>query len=453
MFGVIRHVWTSSRNARRHGSSIGNLRPAATSTKRCGRSIRFESLEARDLLAANPLYFPGLYAPASSTFFLRNTLDSGPANEVVGFGAPGAGWLPVVGDWEGDIFTELGVYDPVNSIFHLRSTLPGSGPVDVAFGFGPPGGGMLPIAGDWNNDGVTTVGLYDRTTAQFYLRNSNTTGAADLSFGFGSPGNANATPIAGDWNGAGAFTIGLVDTLNDTWFLRNSNTSGIATQTFAFGPAGAGWKPLTGDWSGDAITEVGLYNPSASQFYLRSSNATGIADISFGYGPPGAGWLPLAGNWEGATPPLTANNVGGGAPHGSLLSQDQLPSIVNEAVARWAASGMAENVLDQMRSAQFVVSDLNGPLLGTEGRNVITIDRDAAGHGWFVDPTPALDEEFARLGQNSQLQAVDPRAVDRMDLLTVVEHELGHAAGLPDLSSAVDNVMSGTLGAGVRRIA
>ena len=46
---------------------------------------------------------------------------------------------------------------------------------------------------------------------------------------------------------------------------------------------------------------------------------------------------------------------------------------------------------------------------------------------------------------------MDPRAVDRIDLLTVVEHELGHIAGLGDLDALANNLMSGTLGVGVRR--
>ena len=50
-----------------------------------------------------------------------------------------------------------------------------------------------------------------------------------------------------------------------------------------------------------------------------------------------------------------------------------------------------------------------------------------------------------------QLQAVDARAVDRMDLLTVVEHELGHAAGLRDLDPSLADLMSSSLGQGIRR--
>ena len=52
---------------------------------------------------------------------------------------------------------------------------------------------------------------------------------------------------------------------------------------------------------------------------------------------------------------------------------------------------------------------------------------------------------------SQQLRAIDPRVVDRIDLLTVVEHELGHVAGLGDLDASVNDLMSGTLGVGIRR--
>lgn len=43
----------------------------------------------------------GLYNAATSTFFLKNTNAAGAADMVFGYGPPGAGWTPVVGDWDG----------------------------------------------------------------------------------------------------------------------------------------------------------------------------------------------------------------------------------------------------------------------------------------------------------------------------------------------------------------
>jgi hypothetical protein len=129
-----------------------------------------------------------------------------------------------------------------------------------------------------------------------------------------------------------------------------------------------------------------------------------------------------------------------------------LQPIVSAAIARWAEAGTPANVLASMGQAQVSVAELPGAYLGEEAGNRIYLDSDAAGYGWFVDSTPNADGEFTRLGHESQLQALDPRAVDRIDLLTVVEHELGHLAGLDDLDPASVSLMSGQLGTGVRRL-
>jgi hypothetical protein len=49
------------------------------------------------------------------------------------------------------------------------------------------------------------------------------------------------------------------------------------------------------------------------------------------------------------------------------------------------------------------------------------------------------------------LRAIDPRAVDRIDLLSVVEHELGHIAGLDDTDLLAGGLMDRTLSRGIRR--
>ncbi len=139
------------------------------------------------------------------------------------------------------------------------------------------------------------------------------------------------------------------------------------------------------------------------------------------------------------------------SPAGELaaLTGADLQPIVTDAIADWAGAGLATEQLEALLAVEFIVTDLPGALLGLATTDAIYLDINAAGHSWFIDPTPGVNEEFQRTG--GELRALDPQAVDRMDLLTVVSHELGHALGLEDLGSSSGSLMSGTLETGLRR--
>jgi hypothetical protein len=239
----------------------------------------------------------GLYNPNGGAFFLRNSNNGGIANLAFAYGPASLGFVPLVGDWNGDGVNTIGLYDPANGGFFLRNSNTG-GMADAAFNYGPGGLGFIPLAGDWDGDGVVTIGLYNPAQGAFFLRNSNTGGIADISFAFG-PAGLGFIPIVGDWNGDGTDTIGLYDPANGGFFLRNSNTSGIANISFSYGPAGLGFKPLVGDWNADGITTIGLYDPAHAGFFLRNSNNGGLADITLTYGPAGLGFVPILGDWDG----------------------------------------------------------------------------------------------------------------------------------------------------------
>ena len=408
----------------------------------------------------------GLYNPATSVFYLRNTNDSGYADTRFEYGPANAGWIPIAGDWDGNGTVTIGLYNPQTSVFYLHNTNTG-GYADTHFQYGPAGlpvgSQWIPIAGDWDGNGTDTIGLYNPVTSTFYLRNTNDSGYADVTFAYG-PAGAGWIPIAGDWDGNGTDTLGLYNPATSTFYLRNTtslqgpNDKGYADVAFAYGPAGAGWIPIAGDWDGNGTDTLGLYNPATSTFYLRNTtslqgpNDKGYADVTFAYGAANAGWLPIAGDWNG---PGNALMAAGGSVTASAnvlaLTQTDLQPIISEAIARWTGAGLDAAAVAKLTQAQFVISNLPGSYLGKTEGNLIYIDANAAGYGWFVDPTPALDEEFTPSPNNQQLRAIDPRAVDRIDLLTVVEHELGHVLGLKDLNISTDDLMSGVLGIGVRR--
>jgi hypothetical protein len=388
----------------------------------------------------------GVYEPSTSMFYLRDSNTTGYADITFGYGPAGGGWTPLVGDWRGSGTSTVGIYNPATSTFFLKNSN-AAGYADVTFTYSATGSSLAPLVGDWDGDGTETIGLYDASTSTFSLRNSNTSGAADLTFAFGTAG-AGLTPLVGDWNGDGTDTVGVYAASTATFALRNSNTAGSADHTFAYGPTASTWTPIAGDWKGISKDTIGLYDASTSTFYLRNSNTSGTANISFGYGEPGQGWKPLAGNWTGNS--LLAAYGAVATLDSATLTNADLQPLAEEAVGRWAAAGLDAATLARLRRVEFIIGDLSGSQLGLAAGDSVYLDLNAAGHGWFIDLTPAADEEFTPSETTRQLTALDPRAVDQIDLLTVVEHELGHIAGLDDLDAAAPSVMASELHSGVR---
>ncbi|WP_076864583.1 cadherin domain-containing protein [Bradyrhizobium mercantei] len=123
------------------------------------------------------------------------------------------------------------------------------------------------------------------------------------------------------------------------------------------------------------------------------------------------------------------------------LTQSQLDSVVSVAIHQWAAAGISGTQLAALQAVTFSVADLAGQVVGLESAGHITIDSDAAGHGWFIDPTPGDNFEFTQALNASGtdlLTSSSTAAAGHLDLLTAVVHELGHVLGLPDSSSPAD---------------
>jgi hypothetical protein len=134
----------------------------------------------------------------------------------------------------------------------------------------------------------------------------------------------------------------------------------------------------------------------------------------------------------------------------TTISQETLVPIVQEAIAQWETVGLEQETIDKFNNTSFEVSNLAGLTLGMTVGHTVHIDQNAANNGWFIDPSPARDEEF--YGQGKSLRAIDVWIAEHMDLLSVVAHELGHVAGLTDMENDISRLMYPTLNKGVRRI-
>ncbi|HND51212.1 MAG TPA: hypothetical protein PLV92_02405, partial [Pirellulaceae bacterium] len=165
-------------------------------------------------------------------------------------------------------------------------------------------------------------------------------------------------------------------------------------------------------------------------------NAAMVSDVG-----PAPSSLPLV---EQIEPPVAA------------LDDVTLNAVLAAAVRRWNSVGLTSSQQLQLAGAKARVADLSDRgYLGFTTDTAILIDASAAGLGWFVDSTPLDDREFPIASGSSQwIATVGTPAASRVDLLTVVMHELGHWLGLDDDSpdAATNELMDGRLDVGHRRL-
>jgi hypothetical protein len=216
-----------------------------------------------------------------------------------------AGDIPVVGDWNGNGVSKIGIYRNGTWLldFNGNGTFDGS---DKVYQFGGIAGDV-PVVGDWNGTGYSKVGLF--RSGFLWILDTNGTGAVDAGddvFAFG--GVAGDKPIVGDWNGSGTSKVGVVRS-GFLWILdTNGNklfdgTGAGNDDVFAFGGV-AGDVPLVGDWNNSGFTNVGVFR---SGFYwvlaanrvapYTGTQGTVAVGSAFAFGGA-AGDVPVVGRWR-----------------------------------------------------------------------------------------------------------------------------------------------------------
>jgi hypothetical protein len=216
----------------------------------------------------------GVYNKGGNNFLIRNT-SAASGYDIIGLGWTGV--TPVIGDWSGDGRAEVGVYDNAGTWALWNST---SSSADIV-GFGWTN--TTPVVGDWNGDGKTDVGIYNKGGNNFLIK---TVSGFDI-IGLGWTG---VTPVTGDWNGDGKDEVGVYDNAGtcELW-----NTTSSAADIVGFGWTNT--TPVVGDWNGDGKTDVGVYNKGGNNFLLKNASAASGYDII------GLGWTgvtPVVGKWS-----------------------------------------------------------------------------------------------------------------------------------------------------------
>jgi CubicO group peptidase (beta-lactamase class C family) len=176
--------------------------------------------------------------------------------------------LPCAGDFDGDGWDSVAVFDIAEAVFVLQHENRDGAPTET-FAFGEPSD--LPVCGDFDGDGIDTIGVYDAATGELQLRNQNAAGSPDVTFTLGVAGGL---PIAGDFDGDGVDTLGVFEQKTGVFHLDGAGSD--KPRTFSFGAPG-GW-PLAGDFDGDGIDTVAVFDGKTGALELRNENTAGPAD-------------------------------------------------------------------------------------------------------------------------------------------------------------------------------
>jgi hypothetical protein len=201
----------------------------------------------------------GLYFPASRQWYLdknaNETWEGCDVDTCTGpFGIKGD--MPVAGKWTASGYDRQGVFRPSTGYWYLDKNSDrklGNCSADTCAYLSVYLNGDLPVVGDWNGNGVTKLGLFRPSTGQWFLDKNGNRAWNDCSTdrcinSFGEPGDL---PVAGDWSGSGASQIGVFRPSTGEWFLDfngNGVWDGCAVDicVAAFGTSED--IPLVGKW-------------------------------------------------------------------------------------------------------------------------------------------------------------------------------------------------------------
>jgi VCBS repeat-containing protein len=201
--------------------------------------------------------------------------------------------------------------------------------------------------------------------------------------------------------------------------------------------------------SATVLVDVSGYKVKVIYRFVLMKNVPGSSDQ--GEATDDRNICPNGAVWKISTTPDANGNS-------TVNSVEHLTSDTNTLIADLAASASSlgstvlGNLAGETAGVTVNLADLQGAAIGQTVGSTITLDTSASGYGWFIDSTPADNSEFLPTSNpNEWVAKAGSAAAGKMDMLSVLLHEYGHALGI-NHSADPNDYMGTTLTAGVRRL-
>jgi hypothetical protein len=254
----------------------------------------------------------GVYRPSTGQWFLdlngNGVLENcGIDHCVSSFSGPDG--VPVVSDWDGSGFTQLGMFLTDTAQWWLDSNANENWDdcgVDICLGpFGQEAD--IPISGKWNAKGNDRIGVFRPSNGWWYFDSVGGKGkwqGCDWDrCAYLKIYRAGDLPVTGDWNGTGTTQVGLFRPATGEWFLdyNGNRTWDGCSKDRCLGSFGiAADLPVSGDWDGNGTSKIGVFRPSTGEWFLDFNgngqwDGCGIDRCIANFGQEGD--FPVVGKW------------------------------------------------------------------------------------------------------------------------------------------------------------